>query len=104
MLAGARNCATDVLEAYFCAISGRSIRAAINGGRLKDAKIVRQSRAANRAYDTGGMGRAVATAPKYFVNWLSLYMDSERFAALVAKNLLGPEVVAEADRLLAVDL
>jgi len=44
---------------------------ASSGGRLKDAKTVMQSRAAKRAYEAPGMGRA-DTVPNRRVNWLSL--------------------------------
>jgi len=70
-LAGARNCAAEVRLIYFSAASESGILGASRGGRLKDAKTVKQSRAAKRAYEAPGMGRA-ETVPKRRVNWLSL--------------------------------
>ena len=72
-------------------------------GRLKEAKMVKLSRAAKRAYETGGIGRG-ETVPNIFVNWESLYRQRERLAALVAVNLEIPEDVEEAGLLEVVDL
>ena len=65
--------------------------------------MVRQSRAAKRAYVTGGIGRG-DTAPKILVNWLSLYKHRLKLAALVATNFEGPLVVCAADLFWVVDL
>lgn len=103
MAAGARNCAVEARETYFSAASDNGSEGAINGGRLNDAKMVRQSLAANRPYVTGGTGRG-DTVPKSFVNWLSLYRHKLRLAVLVARNLAGPLVVADASLPAVVDL
>lgn len=70
---------------------------------MNEAKTVIQSRAAKRAYETGGMGRA-ETVPNIRVNWLSLYRQSERFAVLVATNFEAPLEVEEAGLFEVVDL
>ena len=70
---------------------------------MNDAKIVRQSRAAKRAYVTGGMGRG-DPVPKILVNWLSLYRHKLRLAALVATNFEGPLEICAADLFCVVDL
>ena len=44
----------------------------MRGGRLKEAKMVMESRRAKRAKLGNGTGRGVPAAPKSFANWLSL--------------------------------
>jgi hypothetical protein len=66
---------------------------AIKGGRLKEAKIVRQSRTVKRKNVGRGTGRGVDPgAAKRRVNWLSLYRHSARFVVEVARNFGVPLV------------
>lgn len=103
MAAGATNCAVDARDTYFSAASDRGREGASNGGRLNDAKMVRQSLAANKLYVIGGTGRG-DTVPKSFVNWLSLYRHRLRLALLVAANFAGPLVTVDAALPEVVDL
>ena len=76
----------------------------MRGGRLKEAKIVRQSRMVKRAYVAAGTGRGAAVrAPNICVNLLSLKRQSVRFEAEVAANLAGPAVTLSEDWLRMVD-
>ena len=82
--AGVRNCAVLFLpasvlrirESRVCTAGGRFVSwGAISGGRLNDAKIVRQSRAAKSAYDSLGIlaaGEEFAAEPNIFAKQLSL--------------------------------
>jgi hypothetical protein len=63
------------------------------GGRLKDAKMVRQSRTVKRAKVGRGTGREGPVDPKSCVKRLSLYRQRARFEVEVATNLEVPAVV-----------
>jgi hypothetical protein len=70
-----------------------SMRGASKGGRLKEAKMVRQSRTVKRANVGIGTGRLGPLEPKSWVNWLSLYRQRARLDVDVATNLVVPAVV-----------
>ena len=97
MAAGVANWATLAAETNFLTPSPMCLSSlgASRGGRLKEAKMVRQSRMVKRAKvgrGTGRLGPAEAAA-KSCVNWLSLYRHRARFEAEVAANLVVPAVV-----------
>ena len=74
---------------------------AIIGGRLKDAKMVRESRRANNAYEILGMAAAAGDEatpppPNILANCESLYTQRDMLTDEVAKNLVVPEVTVEA--------
>lgn len=71
---------------------------AIKGGRLKEAKMVIESRMANRAYDSLGIAAAgdEEGPPNILANWESLYTQRLILTEEVAMNLVLPEVTAEA--------
>jgi hypothetical protein len=93
--AGATNCATLAAPTYLCISSliVLSSEGASRGGRLKDAKMVRQSRTVKRAKVGRGTGREGPVDPKSCVKRLSLYRQSARFEVEVATNLGVPAVV-----------
>jgi hypothetical protein len=68
---------------------------ASSGGRLKEAKMVRQSRTVKRAKVGRGTGRDEPAEPKICVNLLSLYRQSARLVVDVPRNLGVPAVVDE---------
>ena len=72
--AGVTNCATLAAPTYFFTSSPiyASIFGANTGGRLNEAKIVRQSRTVKSANVGRGTGRFDPALPKSWVNWLSL--------------------------------
>jgi len=72
---------------------------AINGGKLKEAKIVRESRMANKAYDSLGIADVgdEDAAPNIFANCESLYTHMLILTDEVARNFVDPEETADAD-------
>lgn len=73
------------------------------GGILKEAKIVRQSRAANSTIVGNGTGRGGPLGPKRRTNTRSLKRQRLRFADEDAANLEGPDVTVELGLLYTVD-
>jgi hypothetical protein len=68
-------------------------------GRLKDAKMVRESRSAKRANEGVGTGRGLERAtPKSRVNWASLTSERDMLVAEVARNLVVVGDTLEAGR------
>lgn len=95
--AGARNCAALARLTFFStpSLSGRS--GAISGGRLKDAKIVIESRSAKSAYVAGGITLlTVVLGPNILANCESLTKLSDMLMPDVATNLGTPAVVVPA--------
>jgi hypothetical protein len=104
--AGVTNCAALALDIYFCTPSDMccSKLGASRGGKLKDAKIVMQSRIVKRANVGRGTARlGPPVEPKSCVNLLSLYKHRLRLAVLVARNLVVPAVVEDAEVWLTVE-
>lgn len=67
--AGARNCAALARLMFLSTPSPSGRRGAISGGRLKEAKMVMESRSANSAYVAGGITRlTVVLGPNIFAN------------------------------------
>lgn len=94
MAAGARNCAALALLMVFSTPSVRGRRGAIRGGRLKDAKIVKESRNAKSAYVAGGIALlTVFRGPNIFANCESLTRPKDMLTADVAMNFGTPAVV-----------
>jgi hypothetical protein len=62
---------------------------AINGGTLKEANMVSESRSAKRAMVGGGMGRG-AVVENNFVKCVSFHIPTVRFAAEVPTNFAVP--------------
>jgi hypothetical protein len=88
-----------ILENFDWTLGGRLASCgAIKGGRLKEANMVRESRMANKAYDSLGI---VAPgdeegAPNIFANCESLYTQILMLTEEVAMNFVLPEVTADA--------
>ena len=92
--AGAANCAMLCARIPCIAAGSASMGmyGASSGGTLNDAKIVRQSRSVNSAYDAGGSGRGVVV-PNRRVKCVSFHRQRDKFAADVAVNFAVPWVV-----------
>lgn len=71
---------------------------AIMGGRLKDAKIVRESRRANNAYEILGIAATgdEGGPPNILANCESLYTHRDMLTDEVARNFVVPDVIVEA--------